>query len=438
MDKYHLQVRIELTRERPPSQWQLHLLLPGVMDLGTESYTSEHFYRNLIQQQTLEPLTPPSQEELESLCRQMTLAHRLNSRAFQRLLADLVRAMRIWLAQADSHSLLALRPSLLRLLRLNPAFEDESRRKLFLLTREQLLFQLHQALLRESLRSGEGPLRRYLRLTERIAELARVRLTHHEAAGREKGLDRLSLGRRIIERPYQLTRRVLKGPKLAEQLIFGLAAAVAMTLATTIAFATQRAFGSFSTPFFLSLVISYIFKDRLKEVGRLYLLSQFYTRFSQHHYRLYRDDGTAVVDIRDTFLHLGGPPLRRLIDDMKERLPPGEGARIDAGWVYHRSYGSASPVVDGHSCKLSDQLVINLSRSLRLQPSQRRVLWQREGERIRQFDVQRVIPVYLLLNWRCGQQQEFKVYRLHVSRKGIHRLKEVSPHSPGSPPSLRS
>jgi len=69
-----------------------------------------------------------------------------------------------------------------------------------------------------------------------------------------------------------------------EQMVFGFAAAVSMAIATAIAFYTQKTFGNFSTAFFYALVLSYILKDRFKEISRTFILGYLSRRFFSFRY----------------------------------------------------------------------------------------------------------------------------------------------------------
>lgn len=59
-----------------------------------------------------------------------------------------------------------------------------------------------------------------------------------------------------------------------EQLLYAVAAGLAMTFATIIAFYFQSRFGTFTFPVFVALVVGYMFKDRIKELAKLF--------FAQH------------------------------------------------------------------------------------------------------------------------------------------------------------
>ena len=55
-----------------------------------------------------------------------------------------------------------------------------------------------------------------------------------------------------------------------EQIYYSIAAGVAMIFATAVAWATQVRYGNITWPLFIVLVISYMLKDRIKELMRFY------------------------------------------------------------------------------------------------------------------------------------------------------------------------
>lgn len=64
-----------------------------------------------------------------------------------------------------------------------------------------------------------------------------------------------------------------------EQIYFSIAAGISMVFATAIAFSFQKQYGNLTMPFFVALVISYMLKDRLKELARYYLAHRWGRRF---------------------------------------------------------------------------------------------------------------------------------------------------------------
>lgn len=61
---------------------------------------------------------------------------------------------------------------------------------------------------------------------------------------------------------------------IAQQIYYSLAAGLSMVFATVIAFSFQQKYGNFTMPLFVALVISYILKDRIKELMRYYFIGK--------------------------------------------------------------------------------------------------------------------------------------------------------------------
>ncbi len=77
--------------------------------------------------------------------------------------------------------------------------------------------------------------------------------------------------KKYFESQLFLESRKRKDGVIIEQVLYSLAAGLSMVFATAIAFAFQSKFGNFTIPFFIALVIGYMFKDRIKELTRFYL-----------------------------------------------------------------------------------------------------------------------------------------------------------------------
>lgn len=69
---------------------------------------------------------------------------------------------------------------------------------------------------------------------------------------------------------------------LVEQVYLSIAAGISMVFATAIAFSFQTKFGNLTMPFFVALVISYMLKDRLKELTRYYFAHKLGKRYFDH------------------------------------------------------------------------------------------------------------------------------------------------------------
>lgn len=76
--------------------------------------------------------------------------------------------------------------------------------------------------------------------------------------------------KKFSEEQLYLSVPKTKDGVLAEQAYYSVAAGLAMLFATVVAWAFQREFGNLTWPLFLALIISYMLKDRIKELMRYY------------------------------------------------------------------------------------------------------------------------------------------------------------------------
>ncbi|SHF88488.1 hypothetical protein [Dysgonomonas macrotermitis] len=80
--------------------------------------------------------------------------------------------------------------------------------------------------------------------------------------------------KKFIESDLFLITKKSKDGAIAEQFFYGIAAGISMIFATVISFSAQLHYGNFTVPLFCALVISYIFKDRIKDLMRYYFSTQ--------------------------------------------------------------------------------------------------------------------------------------------------------------------
>lgn len=66
---------------------------------------------------------------------------------------------------------------------------------------------------------------------------------------------------------------------LLKQFLYSLAAGISMVFATVVAFSFQQKYGNFTMPFFTAVVVGYMLKDRMKELGRFYFAHKLSDRY---------------------------------------------------------------------------------------------------------------------------------------------------------------
>ncbi len=90
---------------------------------------------------------------------------------------------------------------------------------------------------------------------------------------------RLSSLKKYAESDLFINAKKKRDGILVEQIYLSIAAGMSMVFATGIAFAFQRQYGNFTMPFFMALVVSYMLKDRIKELMRFYFAQKMSSRY---------------------------------------------------------------------------------------------------------------------------------------------------------------
>ena len=79
-------------------------------------------------------------------------------------------------------------------------------------------------------------------------------------------LDEVAALRREVERDLYLEARKRNNTFVARQVAFMVAAGLSMVFATLVSFSFQQTYGNFTLPLFVALVVSYMMKDRIKDL----------------------------------------------------------------------------------------------------------------------------------------------------------------------------
>jgi hypothetical protein len=328
-----------------------YLFLPASLGINSSTYSSEDFYRDI---QTYIRMKTPSflMEQIlaapdSPLCRCETLLserHDLLSADDEQLLRDSFRVLRAVLKSAFRRHLAPLQ---------RPAPSDEhaggrfSQRVETLIEQADELERRYQELESRLIRVGasDALLRSYRLADESISVLIEdLLLQLHELA--DQWLDRperLHLQRQLRQRtqaeidyrrrrgypsvlgPQNSEELLLRLSELKkytssvlwlststrreggtlEQVLFASAAGISMVFATLVAFFVQSIYGQISIPLFLAVVIAYMFKDRIKEMGRSFSAHILSRRLFDHRTCIQTQDGERDLGyVREKMVHV--------------------------------------------------------------------------------------------------------------------------------------
>jgi len=155
-----------------------------------------------------------------------------------------------------------------------------------------------------------------------------------DPANNRELLFRFGILKRFVESDLFLKVFKKRDGLLVEQIYFSLAAGISMIFATTIAFYTQLKYGNFTIPLFVALVVSYMLKDRIKDLMRFY--------FVQANKEKYFDNKTTI-SLKDNPIGFS----KEGMDFITEEMIPQEIMKIRA----------RSPLVEAGN-RISDEKII--------------------------------------------------------------------------------
>ncbi|HRJ44019.1 MAG TPA: hypothetical protein PL105_19170 [Caldilineaceae bacterium] len=271
----------------------------------------------------------------------------------------------------------------------------------------------------------------------------RVRLLPN--SDNEEYLFRSSALKKFTSNVLYLAASVQTEGRTLEQLLFAAAAGISMIFATVIAFYFQARFGTFTLPVFTALVVGYMFKDRIKEVGRL--LSVRLLRNVLYDRRIILQTSDHRHDLGFLREKVGFVPKEELPDAVRKLRRVGLDTGLDGDGqqesvidytktvtLFSQKFDRISPggpALTG----VSDILRLDIRPFLHkmADPVQRKPLL-REG-RVQMVRCRKVYHVHLISVIRDGNGSapRYTASQLTLNRKGIVRVRRLSLPSPQAP-----
>lgn len=243
--------------------------------------------------------------------------------------------------------------------------------------------------------------------------------------------------RRGVLKKYVESQLFLRVPKkrdgfVLEQALYSIAAGMAMLFATVVAWAFQRHFGNLTWPLFIALIISYMLKDRIKELMRFW----FAHRVSDKNFDrkakigLNRKVFGSLKEGMD-FVRLSKVPSE--VDSLRNRthLFEAENEFIDENVILYRKNVNLD-LAKMQSCSDYNLEGINDIIRLQVRPFLRKmdnpeVIVKRFDDEGKVYSIPcaKVYFVNIILQYNYGDQTEYKRYRLELDRNGIKSMEEV-------------
>lgn len=217
--------------------------------------------------------------------------------------------------------------------------------------------------------------------------------------------------------------------------IAGVAAAVAMAFSTVAAIWSQGAWGLNSYPFVLAIVISYVFKDRIKEWLRTYFSGLLSSWLSDYSVRIFDPVGGVVVGrCRESFAFLSAAKIpaeihRRRHADSTSVLEPETKPEVVMKYVKHVTlHGKRIAHTHGRLGDVNDIIRYNFSGFLARMDEPRQVVatYSPELDGVTAVSCPKAYHVNVVMVLTAeGQEAATDRFRVILDKRGIRALQVV-------------
>jgi len=279
-------------------------------------------------------------------------------------------------------------------------------------------------------------------LKSRILEV--VRKEHHYRQQRnypsipkaddanEKFVFRSSILKKYMSSVLFLNTRVRREGGLVEHIAFGLAAGIAVALATWASLWLKSAYSQVSIPLFLLLVLSYVFKDRIKEVCRIYFGNLLRRWLFDHKLTiLHTQERIGWCKESVTLLPDNKVPAR--IRRLRNR---GHLTEIESDWLgeqailYRKRIKLFSRTLnqiyaDYPLTGINDIIRFNVLKFLNKMDNPFKILYILSGKDYRSIQAKRTYHITLIITYKYKGFTTFKRFRIVLCRNGIERIDEI-------------
>ena len=225
-----------------------------------------------------------------------------------------------------------------------------------------------------------------------------------------------------------------KDTQLVEHLLFALAAGISMIVATAIAFYSQIRLGNLTFPFFIALVVSYMFKDRVKELFKAFFQKQIRKLMFDQKHKIMYSPSQVIGECKENFNFC---ELDEIPEEITKIRNCDHITEIENGWVGQQviRYTRRMEIFSGAlqdtllHCNLqsvNDILRFNISKFLANMDDPRKSIYCLVDGKPKRISSERVYHVNLVMRFTLPDKKQFyKRFRIVLNRSGIKRFEKI-------------
>ncbi len=248
----------------------------------------------------------------------------------------------------------------------------------------------------------------------------------------EEMLFRFNTLKKYFSSILSLEKDVEREGTILEQILFSLAAGMAMLFATAVAFWGQTTFGNLTMSFFIVLVVSYMFKDRIKEILRELMKKSVFKYLFDYKYILYIDQKLKIGVIRESFDFVKWKKLPKHVIRIRELFRTKEfdnKFQKEKIILYRKKISLKTSFLNRKKTEelktISDIFRFDISRFLSKMDDPRKELFVLTGNSYQKVYGKRVYHVNLVLRILRDNKEKLERFRLILTKKGIERIEPL-------------
>ncbi|MCJ8347060.1 hypothetical protein MJH12_16075 [bacterium] len=231
---------------------------------------------------------------------------------------------------------------------------------------------------------------------------------------------------------YLNTKYVREGQVL-EQVLFSIAAGIAMVFATVIAFYFQTIYGNLTFPFLITLVISYMLKDRLKDSLKLLFVKKFLGRQFDHKFNISSSRGDSIGFCKEScrFLKVEYVPKNIMRIRNRQRFTEIENGFFLSENVIHHQKLIKLNFEDLKHCfptfkteGITDITRFTILKFLEKMDSCEEIISLVNNNHRQKIEAQKVYHINLVIRYSSSSGESIKKFRVVLDETGIKRIEE--------------
>lgn len=258
---------------------------------------------------------------------------------------------------------------------------------------------------------------------------------HVEADSTNKNTNlifRLSALKKYVESDLFINAKKKRDGILIEQIYLSIAAGLSMIFATAVAFSFQQTYGNFTMPFFVALVVSYMLKDRIKELTRYY----FAKKITPKYY-----DNKTTISVKNKELGFSKESFDFIADDnvphdiirVRNRIPLIEADNRyskEKVILFRKTVQISRKILDENSTYDIDGVVeivrLNMLSFMRKTDNPEVPLFVlSENQRVEKIMGVKNYYLNIIIKYKHEEEENTKRYRVGFNRDGINSIDEM-------------